>query len=77
MSQVSIALPQPLLDWIDAQVRTGRYVDAGDYVRDLIRHDQEANEDLLSALEEGAASGASSRTLDDAWQAAKSKAGHG
>ena len=28
-------------DWVEAQAETGRYGNASDYVRDLIREDQE------------------------------------
>ena len=28
-------------EWVEAQARTGRYANASDYVRDLIRRDQE------------------------------------
>jgi antitoxin ParD1/3/4 len=77
MTQLQITLPDTLSDWIEAQVRAGRYVDAGDYLRDLIRHDQNAAEELLNALDEGAASGTSARTLEDVWQSAKSRAVNG
>ncbi len=74
---VQITIPPTLLDWVEAQVRSGRYVDASDYLRDLIRRDQQADDDLFKALEEGAKSGVSPRSLDDIWQAAKTKTGHG
>lgn len=73
MTQLQIILPATLSDWIDAQVRAGRYVDASDYLRDLIRHDQNAADELLQALDDGAASGTSARTLEDAWQSAKAQ----
>jgi antitoxin ParD1/3/4 len=74
---IQLAIPPTLLDWVEAQVKSGRYVDAGDYVRDLIRRDQQSDDDLFEALAEGAKSGVSGRSLDGIWQAAKAKAGDG
>lgn len=73
MATMNVSLPDPLKDWVEAQVRTGRYSNASDYVRDLIRRDQETKEALIDALEKGAASGASRRTIEGIWQAAKRK----
>jgi antitoxin ParD1/3/4 len=74
---IQVNIPPNLLDWVEAQVQSGRYVDAGDYLRDLIRRDQLSDEELFKALEEGTESGISTRSLDDIWQAAKAKTGHG
>ena len=40
MIHVNIPLPPDLQQWIDSRVADGAYVDAGDYVRDLLRRDQ-------------------------------------
>ena len=37
----NVSLPEPMKDWVEAQAQTGRYSNASDYVRDLIRRDQE------------------------------------
>jgi len=74
MATMNVSLPDPLKDWVETQVKTGRYANASDYVRDLIRRDQETKDALIDALEKGAASGKSRRTIDDIWQAAKRKA---
>jgi len=64
MAQVTISLPDALKGWADARVADGRYKSTGDYVRDLVRRDQEAEqrksaevERLRAALDEGLASG--------------------
>ena len=75
MATMNVSLPDPLKDWIEAQVRTGRYANVSDYVRDLIRRDQEAKLSLVDALEAGAASGLSERSVASIWRAAKRKAG--
>jgi antitoxin ParD1/3/4 len=41
---MNVSLPAPMKDWVEAQTRTGRYSNASDYVRDLIRRDQERAE---------------------------------
>lgn len=41
MVTMNVSLPEPMKDWVEAQAQTGRYSNASDYVRDLIRRDQE------------------------------------
>ncbi len=41
MSEISISLPSDLQRWIDSRVSAGAYVDPADYVRDLLRRDQD------------------------------------
>ena len=61
MTDLSFSVPSSLQDWIERQVAGGRYADAGDYLRDLIRRDlAEAEEDaawVRARLIEGEASG--------------------
>jgi antitoxin ParD1/3/4 len=62
MKSMNISLPAPMRDWVEAQVETGSYASASDYVRDLIRKDREyrgKREALLQALIEGEESGIS------------------
>ncbi|ARW16829.1 Antitoxin ParD4 [Komagataeibacter europaeus] len=42
MATMNVSLPAPMKEWVEAQAKTGRYSNASDYVRDLIRRDQEA-----------------------------------
>ena len=68
MAQMNVSLPDPMKDWCEAQVRAGRYSTTSDYVRDLIRRDQDhqsRTKALQAAIDEGLASGASSRSLDE------------
>jgi antitoxin ParD1/3/4 len=48
MATMNVSLPDPMKDWVEAQAGTGRYANASDYVRDLIRRDQ----DRLSQIAE-------------------------
>lgn len=60
MATMNVSLPGPMKAWVEAQAKTGRYSNASDYIRDLIRRDQERQETLAAqqkAAEEGAACG--------------------
>jgi antitoxin ParD1/3/4 len=61
MSQLNVSIPPALKSWIDARVAEGRYSSASDYMRDLVRRDQDAALDetqwLRGLIEEGLASG--------------------
>lgn len=74
MATMNVSLPDPMKDWVEHQIETGRYANASDYVRDLIRRDQETKESLVEALEKGLASGKSKRSVSDVWRAAKARA---
>lgn len=60
MATMNVSLPDPMKEWVEAQAATGRYANASDYVRDLIRKDQERAakiETMQKRVEEGLASG--------------------
>ena len=76
MATMNVSLPDPMKDWVEAQARTGRYSNASDYVRDLIRRDQERAvklAELQAAIDEGRSSGMSTRTMDEILTAAKAE----
>ena len=50
MATMNISVPDPMKDWVQAQIDEGRYASSSDYVRDLIRKDQE-EKDKLAALQ--------------------------
>jgi len=56
MSTMNISLPEPLKEFIDQQVTERGYGTASEYVRDLLRKEQERWR-LRSLLVEGGASG--------------------
>ena len=75
MASMNISLPDAMRDWVQEQIDSGKYASASDYVRDLIRHDQEyARQFIQNAITEGIESGISDRSMDDLLQEAKSKA---
>ena len=53
MTTMNVSLPDAMKDWVEECVKSGRYANASDYVRDLIRRDQEKREALIKALIEG------------------------
>lgn len=61
MSQntLSIEMPDPLRSFVDERVRNGNYTDEGEYLRDLVRRDREAESAarLRDLIEAGLASG--------------------
>ncbi|SDG35604.1 MULTISPECIES: type II toxin-antitoxin system ParD family antitoxin [Thalassobaculum] len=60
MATMNVSLPDPMKHWVEAQARSGRYSNASDYVRDLIRRDQERAADiarLQAVITEGVESG--------------------
>ncbi|MES1984978.1 MAG: type II toxin-antitoxin system ParD family antitoxin [Pseudomonadota bacterium] len=68
MAQMNVSLPEALKTWAETRVAEGRYSSTSDYVRDLVRRDQEAEEKLQRLrvmIEEGLASGISDRTIED------------
>ncbi len=68
MATMNISLPDPMKDWVNAQTETGRYSNASDYVRDLIRQDQERAEkmrQLQRLIDEGLASGVSDAGIEE------------
>ena len=60
MATMNVSLPDPMKEWVEAQMATGRYANASDYVRDLIRRDQERAAKIAAMqqrVEEGLESG--------------------
>lgn len=61
MASMNVSLPEPMKAWVERQAESGRYGNASDYIRDLIRKDQERKEAiaaLQAAITEGVESGA-------------------
>ena len=56
---MSFALPEAMRAYIDARVSAGNYGNTSEYIRDLVRMDQEeqARKRLRDLIEEGLASG--------------------
>lgn len=60
MATMNVSLPDPMKTWVETQASSGRYGNASDYVRDLIRRDQErqaAIAEIQKLVDEGLSSG--------------------
>ena len=76
MATMNVSLPDPMKAWVEAQVHGGQYGNASDYVRDLIRRDQQDREQiktLQAAITKGLESGISDRAMQDILKEARSK----
>jgi antitoxin ParD1/3/4 len=68
MAQMNISIPEKLKGWVELRVAEGRYSSTSDYMRDLVRRDQEHEHKLhrlQAAIDEGRASGISTRSVED------------
>ncbi len=77
MATMNISLPDQMREWVEAQAKSGRYGNASDYMRDLIRHDQERAEKIAhmqKLVDEARASGISDKTADEVIATARTKA---
>ena len=77
MATMNVSLPDPMKAWVEAQVNGGQYGNASDYVRDLIRRDQQDREQIKAiqaAITKGLESGISDRAMLDILKEARSKA---
>jgi len=79
MATMNISLPDVLRDWVEEQTQTGKYANNSDYVRDLIRRDQERVEKLRllqQAINNGLESGTPSQLdMEAIKQKARKQAG--
>ena len=77
MATMNVSLPDPMKEWVEAQAKTGRYSNASDYVRDLIRKDQARNDKIAAMqafVDEGLASGIGTRGMDALLRNARAEA---
>jgi len=66
MAQMNISLPDALKAWAEQRVAEGRYSSTSDYVRDLMRRDQDEAEKLAwlqAEIDKGLASGLDPRPV--------------
>jgi antitoxin ParD1/3/4 len=73
MATMNVSLPDAMRTWVEDRVKGGEYANASDYIRDLIRHDQERHRALEAAIQEGFESGRSPRKAHEIVADAKSR----
>ncbi len=77
MATMNVSLPDAMKQWVEEQARSGRYSNTSDYVRDLIRRDQDRAQKIArmqALVDEGIESGIGSRSMDELREAARDRA---
>ena len=74
MATMNVTLPDPMKDWVEDRTKDGRFANSSDYVRHLIRRDQEreaAIAEMQAEIDKGLASGIAEDLDFDAFLARK------
>ena len=77
MATMNVSVTDQMKIWVEGQVESGRYGTASDYIRDLIRRDQDrraALADIQRLIDEGLASGSSGLSMQDVLTEARRRA---
>ena len=77
MATMNISLPDAMKSWAEQQTHFGRYSNMSDYVRDLIRRDQDRSIQIArmqALVNEGLQSGPGGRSMDDLLEVARQRA---
>ena len=77
MATMNISLPDQMKQWVEDQVATGRYANASDLMRDVIRQRQDrdaALQELRVEIQKGLDSGISTRSRDELREYARRRA---
>ena len=81
MATMTISLPEPMKEWIEARIKEGEYASTSDYVRDLVRRDRERRshpeltmDDLRRIVDESRRSGVGDKSVSDIVAQAKLRA---
>ncbi|MBU2483681.1 MAG: type II toxin-antitoxin system ParD family antitoxin [Alphaproteobacteria bacterium] len=76
MATMNVSLPDPMKEWVESRAETGRYANASDYVRDLIRKDQERADKIAAMqrlVDEGLESGVGRKSRDELFEEARAR----
>lgn len=79
MATMNVSLPEPMKDWVESRSEDGKFANSSDYVRHLIRQDQEreaAIAELQAEIDKGIESG-DPQPFDFADFKARKRAEHG
>ena len=72
----TITLTDKQDQWIKAQIAAGEYTNDSEYIRDLVRRDQEENAKFMAlkqAIQEGLSSGVSDKSVTDIMEEVESR----
>lgn len=76
MAIMNVSLPDAMKIWVEERSRSGRYSNASDYVRDLIRRDQDRAEKIArmqTLIDEAVEDGEGKRSLEQIEQEARAR----
>jgi len=77
MTTMNISLPDEMKAWIENTARGDSYSNTSDFMRDIVRREQERRAtiaELQRLVDDGIASGVSTRTMDEIFEEAMRKA---
>ncbi|MBE7525765.1 type II toxin-antitoxin system ParD family antitoxin [candidate division WWE3 bacterium] len=72
----TITLTDQQDQWIKTRIAAGGFTNDSEYIRDLVRRDQEQNAQFLAlkqAIQEGLESGVSNKTVGEIWEEAEQR----
>ena len=78
MATMNVSLPDKMKNWVEDQTQLGRYSNASDYIRDLIRRDQERNDKIANMqrlVTEALESGVSTKSMNNILNQARNISG--
>ena len=78
MATMNVSLPDPMKAWVEDQAKGGKYGNASDYVRDLIRKDQDRQNKIAQFqkfISDGIESGMSTQTMEELLLEARARMG--
>lgn len=76
MATLNVTLPGELKDWVEEQAKNAGYTDPGEYLRDLIRREQERATKIAAMQQrvtEGLNSGLGQRSMAELREAAQTR----
>lgn len=76
MATMNVSLPDQMKEWVESRAQTGRYANASDYVRDLIRKDQERSDKIAAmqrSVDQGLDSGPGGKSRDRLFEEARAR----
>lgn len=77
MATMNVSLPDAMKDWVEGRTETGRYSNSSDYVRDLIRRDQEREakiKAMQTLIDEAIEAGESELSVEEIFDSVRQRA---
>jgi antitoxin ParD1/3/4 len=65
---MNISLPDQMKEWVEAQAATGQYANVSDYMRDVLRREQDAIARLQDTVDDALAGGFVEMSSDELFE---------